>query len=85
MNSIPVKFLLGKTFGKNPADVAENAIQGSPKLGANSQTAKEEQEELLRQRELEEKQLAEKQAVRRYERANVRQNIRDKYKLTKGS
>ena len=45
----------------------------------------EEQEELLRQRELEEKQLAEKQAVRRYERANVRQNIRDKYKLTKGS
>ena len=115
MNSIPVKFLLGKifrkikfaktwflgkTFGKNPADVAENAIQGSPKLGTNSQTAKgsektaveiisnkilEEQEELLRQRELEEKQLAEKQAVRRYERANVRENIRDKYKLTKGS
>ncbi len=45
----------------------------------------EEQEELMRQREQEEKNLAEKQAVRRYERANVRENIRDKYKLTKGS
>ena len=45
----------------------------------------EEQEELVRQREQEEKILAAKQAVRRYERANVRENIRDKYKLTKGS
>jgi len=39
----------------------------------------------MRQREQEEKNLAKKQAVRRYERANVRENIRDKYKLTKGS
>lgn len=58
-----------------------------PKNGRRKHLNKilEEQEELLRQRELEEKQLAEKQAVRRYERANVRENIRDKYKLTKGS